>query len=197
MQIESKIPVFDDFSHHWFQTEGLANPAETHGILAGLICTGQKLNGKFWFDTVLRLAGIGEEMAGSYQNIVVGLYDVTCRQLSGIESEFQLLLPNDSIPFTERAMALSDWCQGFIYGLDWADSPAMAEQMVEEVQEAMRCISELAKLDFTKIEITENDRAAFMSVAEFVRSAVIMIYAELIDQQIEHIEANKGTGHLH
>lgn len=181
MQVQSKTLGFADFSHILAQADVSTNPSEVHGILCGLVCIGHKLDGKFWFDAVLNTLGVKSLVDN--RELIIELYDTTCRQLSGLEYDFQLLLPEDGQSFSERAVALSRWCKGFSYGLEIADV-SFPERVSEEVQDAVRCIAEVGKLDFGDIEVSDNDKSAYQSVVDFVRTSVIMMYAELMELPI-------------
>jgi len=181
MQVQSKMLAFADFSHILAQADVPTNPSEVHGILCGLVCIGHKLDGKFWFDAVL--STLGAKSLVYNRELIIDLYDATCRQLSGLEYDFQLLLPDETHSFAERALALSRWCKGFSYGLEIADA-AFPERVSEEVQDAVRCIGEVGKLDFSDIEVSDTDKSAYQSVVDFVRTSVIMMYAELMELPI-------------
>ncbi len=178
MQIQPRLLAFADFSHILAQADVSTNPSEVHGILCGLICIGHKLDGKFWFDAVLNTLGVKSLVCN--RELIIELYDVTCRQLSGLEYDFQLLLPDENRPFAERAIALSRWCKGFSYGLELAGT-VCAERLSEEVADALRCIIEVGQLDFAEIEVSEQDQTAYQSVIDFVRTSIIMMYAELME----------------
>lgn len=178
MQIQSTNLAFDDFSHLLIQADSLANPAEIHGILCGLICTGQKLDGKFWLHTVLKLFEAKAHISPRHRGRVIELYAATCRQLSDLDDSFKLLLPDQEQPLACRAEALSQWCYGFLYGLKLTDS-SLVERSNQEVRDALKCISEIAKLDFSNIEVRDIDNNAYVGVVEYVRSAVVAVYQEL------------------
>ena len=183
MQIQSKMLAFADFSHILAQADVPTNPSEVHGILSGLVCIGHKLDGKFWFDAILNTLG-GKSLVYN-RELLIDLYDATCRQLSGLEYDFQLLLPNEVNSFAERAVALSRWCKGFTYGLEIADA-SFPERLSEEVLDAIRCIAEVGKLDFSDIEVSDSDKTAYQSVVDFVRTSVIMMYAELMELPVDY-----------
>lgn len=178
MQVQSKMLAFADFSHILAQADVPTNPSEVHGLLCGLICIGHKLDGKFWFDAALNTLGVKSLVCN--RELIIKLYDATCRQLSGLEYDFQLLLPNETESFTEKAIALSRWCKGFSYGLEIAEV-ALMEHLSDEVQDALCSIAEVGKLDFVNIEVSEQDKTAYQSVVDFVRTSIIMMYAELME----------------
>lgn len=178
MQVVPKILDFENFSYVLAEADSLASPAEIHGILCGIICSGQKMDGNFWFHTVLKLFESRAFLAARHRGMVIDLYDSTCRQLSGLDPEFQLLLPDGSNSLSRRAEALSFWCQGFLYGLQLADN-SVHKAASDETYNALTCISEIAQLDYKNIEVREIDNKAYFGVVEFVTEAVTTLYKEL------------------
>lgn len=176
MQVQAKVPVFDDFTYLLQQTEASVSPAEIHGILCGLICVEQEYNGKLWFNSMLQLLQSRGEYALSREIIVV-LYDVIGRQLSYDHATFQLAIPNEPVSFMERAIALTSWCRGFICGLGLTDKNSL-RNISKETQESLRCISEIARLSFDEIHASDNDKAAYELVIDFVRNTVLKFYSE-------------------
>lgn len=182
MQIQSKIPAFEEVSHILIQVHTQTTPSELHGVLSGLVCIGSRLNGKFWLDSLLQRFKSFGDFAKENQGLILSLYDGICRQLNGMEDEyFEIMLPNENSSLTKRAEALSQWCQGFLYGLNVVDN-LIDTTTPDDVHEALRCISELAKLDFTDIQVGEMDATAYFNVLEYVESSVEMIYLEFNQQ---------------
>jgi len=195
MQIQAKIPAFDDFSYVLAQADTPTSPSELHGVLSGLICVEHWLNGGSWLDIILKRIGSHTRLDSKHQEMVLGLYDIICRQLGGLEDEFQLLLPNENQPIAERAKALSNWCQGFLYGLALGGDP-IDEESPDMVHEALRCISEIAQLDFDQIEVTEMDGIAYEGVIEFITNSVPIIYSSLTGCLEEDMQ-DASSSYLH
>lgn len=179
MQIQKEAVGFDDFLGDVGMSNLKANPAEVHGVLAGLVCLGHKPEGKSWFDGVMKILEMRVGSVPNHKDLMLGLYDTTCQQLDGYVGEFQLLLPSDKYSFADRAVALSQWCKGFIYGLG-VKNRAIEGVSSEECREALRSIAEISNLDFSKIEVSEADKTAYLGVVEYVRMSVITIYEELL-----------------
>jgi uncharacterized protein len=183
MQIQTKIPAFADFSNNLMEADAMTNPAEIHGILAGLICVGQRMDGKFWFDAILRLLEARAGLSLVNRNTVIDLYNATCQQLSIFVDDFYLLLPSDDQALVDRARALSRWCDGFLYGLGLSSGGNLiVDSLSGEVKQALRCMVEVAKLDFEKIEVTdystETDKFTYHNMVEYVRASVLLMYGE-------------------
>ena len=187
MQVIPKLLDFKNFSYLLAEADSIANPAEIHGILCGIVCSGQKMDGNFWFHTVLNLFESKAFLSPQHRHMVLDLYDSTCRQLCGLESELQLLLPGQEMSLPLRAQALSYWCQGFLYGLQLADR-SIGKSASEETFQALSCISEIAQLDFRNIEIKEIDSKAYIGAVEFITDAVNSVYKEFSSKAINQIK---------
>lgn len=183
MQIQAKIPAFDHFSYLLAEADAAIVPSEIHGMLCGLICSGQRSNGKFWLDTALKLLEARTHIIAKHQAAVIELYDIACRQLTGLEGDFQLLLPSDEKSLPERAQALSQWCHGLISGLNLVGNLINEENedILGDAKEAIRCMKEIATIDFDQIEVSEMDAQAYKSVTKFVSNSVKIIYHALAD----------------
>ncbi|GGI87123.1 hypothetical protein GCM10007966_14800 [Legionella impletisoli] len=106
------------------------------------------------------------------------VYAVSQQQISNLDFEFQLMLPEEDESLSTRAQAFSEWCDGFIQGLVMAGVDV--EQIEEEeVQDAIQHIAEFAKLDYDSLNIDEEDERALMEVSEYARMAVLRIYGDL------------------
>jgi uncharacterized protein YgfB (UPF0149 family) len=123
--------------------------AESHGCLCGALCTMQQYPVESWLDELVPDAD--EDPADDRAPLRL-LFADTVRALRGGEMEFQLLLPDDDAPLVERAMALSQWCQGFL-----------SQASVETGAEA------------------EEEEQAYAEIVEYVRAGVQLIHDELIE----------------
>ena len=103
---------------------------------------------------------------------------LTLAQLCDEALAFQPLLPADEAALHERVEALSQWCQGFLYGLGesgWSPGPAASE----DVQEILRDLYKIARAGVSKGEENEEGERAYAELVEFVRVSVLLIRAHL------------------
>jgi hypothetical protein len=100
------------------------------------------------------------------------------RTLAGNEAAFAPLLPDDETPLCDRADALSQWCQGFLYGL--GSGPAADPAKVStEAGEIIRDLTEITHVGVDADEQNEENEVAFAEVVEFVRVGVQILFVEL------------------
>ncbi len=150
--------------------------SEVHGQLCGLLSTGVFDKATVYIQELIEKVDLITFEKQIKQLITI--VDISIKQLSSATFEFHLLLPDDEEPLEERAKALSLWCQGYSDALLNSDIniDAIAH---EEVKEAFFHISEIATIDYTYTTVTEEDERAYTEVYEYVRMAVMMLYAEI------------------
>lgn len=110
-------------------------------------------------------------VAADLERVVAATRD--CLEEGG--SEFQPLL-SDGTALSERALALGQWCQGFLYGLanttrrDLLEAGALAEVLGDfaEISRAVRGGEEV-----------EEAEGAYAELLEFVRVGVLLCFEEL------------------
>lgn len=168
--------TYDEFERVLREAHALPEPSEAHGTLAGALCSSRDYGLIEWLHEILPDDSPEEEALQS--SILQNVYGAMVRTLAGHEADFQPLLPDESAPLTERAGALSLWCQGFLYGLGSgpASDPAKVSQ---EAGEIIRDITEITHVGVDADEQTEENEVAFAEVVEFVRVGVQLLFVEL------------------
>lgn len=150
--------------------------SELHGVMCGYLCAGAISEGEAYLralmtnkkDTGLRTATLA----------LFGVYAVSQQQMINFDFDFQLLLPEENEPLSERAQAFSEWCEGFTQGITLA-GVSYEELHEEEAQEALQHMTEFAQLDCQSLHIDEEDERALMEVSEYARMAVMRIFSDL------------------
>jgi uncharacterized protein len=149
-------------------------PAEAHGLLCGLLCAGLpgvpgEVQGR-WLEE-LGARGDQTALAGMAQRMEVALGDP--------ELGFAPLLPGDEAPLDQRAHALVEWCQGFLFGFG-AGGPGRDLVIPRESREALLDIAEITRLDASELggEEGETEDEELAELAEFLRIAVLLIREE-------------------
>jgi len=159
--------------------------AESHGCLCGALCTTQQYPVESWLD---ELAPDADEDPAD-QNIADDratlrlLFADTMRALRGDEMAFQLLLPDDDAALMERALALSQWCQGFLYGFGTGGA-VPREQLSGEVEEVLRDLTHISQASVETGAEAEEEEQAYAEIVEYVRAGVQLIHDELIELRV-------------
>ena len=152
--------------------------SELHGALAGYLCAGGLSPAREWL-SALALEEIDDALGDApARELFDRLFSGCAADLEDPELAFDLLLPDDTSPMTERAVALVDWCRGFLGGLGL--SGADLEQGLSG--ESSEILSDLARIAATRFDDEsggEEDEEAYAEVVEYVRVGVLLLHGEL------------------
>jgi len=151
--------------------------AESHGCLCGALCTTQQYPVESWLDELVPDAD--DDPADDRAPLRL-LFADTMRALRGDEMEFQLLLPDDDAPLVERATALSQWCQGFLYGFG-TGRQVPRDELKGEVEEVLRDLTHISQAAVETGAEAEEEEQAYAEIVEYVRAGVQLIHDELLE----------------
>jgi uncharacterized protein YgfB (UPF0149 family) len=175
---QPKFPTYEQIAQAIISAKTeIDDPAELHGLLAGMICARAGTEELKAENLDMIDEGLSREF--SKNEILLELFKQTSNQLHDVLFSFRLLLPNEKIALKTRAESLSRWCNGYLEGLGLGG--LQMKENNNEIQEALQSLAEIARLDFEKIETTENDEVAFTEAAEFVRLAVLTVFNEVFE----------------
>ncbi len=163
--------VDDSLSNH----DSGISAAEAHGVLTGMLCIHGDVDARQWLSALFD--GDEASYSGADTALLFDLWEQTRQALREDDFGFELFLPDEDVDLSERAAALGQWCQGFLYGVGYQ---AAAGDWPGESGEVLRDLSEIARLDSDADG--EADEAAFVEINEFVRIAVQMIQGEFRQQ---------------
>lgn len=153
--------------------DGNVGAAEAHGILAGMLCIDGEADAERWLAEAL---GEARDSLGEGElKVMLDLSEETRRSLREEDFSFELFLPDDDAPLQERAQALSEWLQGFLYAIG---RESRGRQWSGDCQEVLRDFAEISQLDAQAAGETEE--RAYMEISEFVRVGVQMIRGESV-----------------
>ncbi len=150
------------------QNAGLG-ASEAHGIAVGMLCVDIRSEAANWLNELFENE---ISLTTEDKTILLELFEQT-RKLLDAEDEqfaFDLFLPSEDEDLSEQVEALRCWCQGFLFGVGYAQSTV---DWPDECSEIMRDI-----VEFTKLESDvsgEEDENAYMEIHEYLRSAVLML----------------------
>jgi uncharacterized protein YgfB (UPF0149 family) len=166
---------YDDFERVLKDARALPEPSEAHGTLAGALCSSRDYGLIEWLHEILPEDSPDDQALQS--SVLQNVYDAMVRTLSGVESDFHPLLPDDAVPLAQRADALSLWCQGFLYGLG-SGSAADPSKVSTEAGEIIRDLTEITHVGVDAGDENEENEIAFAEVVEFVRVGVQLLFVE-------------------
>jgi hypothetical protein len=159
--------------------EGLAanlDAAEAHGTLCALLLDDAGL--PIWLGHILdELPDAGDVIAAERLAVLEELYDLTRSQLEGEELALEILLPDEADDFGVRLLALSHWCQGFLYG--FGVNGTVAEDALDaQARECLSDLLEMSKLSHDE-EASEAAEQQFTELIEHLRIVTLMLYQSL------------------
>jgi uncharacterized protein YgfB (UPF0149 family) len=151
--------------------------AEGHGCLCGALCTTPDYTLERWLDELVTTDPDDPAEMPSDAPLRL-LFADTQRALRGNEMEFQPLLPDDDEPLEQRATALAQWCQGFLYGFG-TGKPVKPENLKGQVDEILRDLSHIARATVDVGGAGEEEEASYAELVEYLRVGVQLIHDEL------------------
>lgn len=166
-------PEYRDIERQLTASRALTDLPEAHGTLTGALCATAAVSLEDWLREVFP-----EGVAGDAETPMLAVFEWTRHTLAGGQLEFQPLLPGDDEPVANRASALGQWCQGFLYGLGSSPLPDL-ERLPEEVGEVVRDLTALTHIGVDANESAEDNEQAYAELVEFVRVGVQLLFDEL------------------
>ncbi len=163
--------------------------AEVHGVLCGLFCTVNGLNVSFWLDNTLTNSPEEDALTvdalnSESRSLLTLLFNATQKQLAGEDFDFQLFLPNDNSGLYTRVEGLSNWCQGFLFGLSQGGLTD-PDGLPGELPEIVKDLVEISRAESYELDDDTEDEKDFMELVEFVRVAIQLFVGEMQQFQVE------------
>ncbi len=157
------------------------NAGQVHGLLCGRLSVAGADGTNRWFALVLEETDPANVLRDECEAMLDALCATTWRQLVERQSEFELLLPDDSDSANARAEAMGQWCEGFLHGL-------VSEKHNEDLKKHLAA-DPLADIIKDMLQITratagdddddEEDENALVELVEYLRVAAQLTYEEL------------------
>jgi hypothetical protein len=184
--------TYEEFERVLREARALPEPAEAHGTLAGALCSSRNYGLIEWLREIL--PDDSPDHAALKGPVLQNVYDSLVRTLVGNDADFAPLLPDDERPLSERADALSLWCQGFLYGLG-SGATSDPGTVSTEAGEIIRDFTEITHVGVDAGDENEENETAFAEVLEFVRVGVQLLFVELAPARGE--EPAPGAASIH
>lgn len=152
--------------------------AEGHGCLCGALCVTTDYTLERWLEELI--PSEDERIAADIEQPLRLLFADTVRALRGDEMEFEPFLPDDAVALEQRTAALSQWCQGFLYGFGTARA-IKPEDLPVSIDEILRDFADISRAEVDVGEAGEEEEQAYTEVVEYLRAGAQLIHDELID----------------
>jgi yecA family protein len=155
-------------------SRALTDVPEAHGTLAGALCAAADYRFEDWLREIYAEGRTSHEVRDRLE----ALFEDTRRSLAAGQMQFDVMLPGDEVPIADRASALGQWCQGFLYGLGTSPIPD-ADALPDEVAEIVRDLTSITQVAVDARESDEANEQAYMELVEFVRVGAQLLFDEL------------------
>lgn len=161
---------------------GLSQSAAAyHGLLCGALCVQEP-------EQVDPLRLVEGEMPttsdGDAIDTLTNLRDTAQLSLADIQTGFAPLLPQDESALGLRTSALSDWCEGFLYGLAGRRTLDL-KSCSEEVREVIKDFTEFTRAALRDSDDLETEEGAYTELVEYIRVGAQLIFMELRSRRAE------------
>lgn len=151
------------------------DPSEYHGALCGALCVRSVAE----IDPLKLLERVAAEAPPpEVRGPLASLRDATSRDLGDSGSGIGLLLPEDELPLGQRARALGQWCEGFLFGLASGGNLNL-RRASPEVREIVEDLAQFTRAEFDEGDNAEIEEEAYAELVEYVRVGLQLIFVEL------------------
>ena len=176
-QTPSPLPSFERFSQLLNAIDLDVGASEIHGVIIGLLCVGHTDAHAAWFADLFADRSPDDLQVQELRQLLGQLYQASIDQLNDEGNVFTPYLPGDGVSLQERAKCLSEWCQGFLYGLGLAGIDP--HRLMGDANEALLDIAEFTRLDYENLASDEASETAYAELQEYLRVATLLIREEL------------------
>ncbi len=158
--------------------------AEVHGMLCGLLCSGREDAHVCWSGELLSGQDDGDLLLTECRNTLDQMYRETSAAINGPGLGFTVFLPDDETPVQQRGEAVSDWCQGFLFGVGLSGIDPEA-QLSAATREALGDFSEISRLDVAAFGENDEEDDALIEITEFLWVAATLVHSDLVNGPTE------------
>jgi len=157
---------------------GDVSPAEADGLLNGLLSIAHAKAAEQWVSELIEAPEEGDVLAAECAEELRHWFQTAEKAIQNDAFALRLYLPDDDEPLIERAQALKEWVEGYLYGLGLGGKKALPES--QDAQDGLKDLSELTRMDVSalKDDTDENSESALMELSEYVRVVTMSIAQE-------------------
>lgn len=173
------LPDFERLAQAAFGSGVKTSPSELHGVICGLLATGQGQEDAFLLGI---LAAHAEQPAGLAPDLADDLLqwrNAAAEGFAGTGLELKLLLPGDEEELGLRVAALGQWTEGFLVGFGTGAAGINDSQLSPGIQEALSDLSAISQVS-TPEEDGEDEERMLEQITEHCRVAALMVYTDLV-----------------
>ncbi len=150
------------------------NASDLHGSLTGFLCAGAQVNGDDWLD-LLQLDP-GDDTVVRNETLQ-RLYRDCRSQVDDGSARIKPLLPARTAPLAARAIALVEWCRGFLGGFGLGGASRRGP-LSDDATEILHDLGVIAASHFD-VAAHGEDAQALADVIDFVGTACAVLRREV------------------
>lgn len=155
--------------------------AEAHGVISGVLCVSSDNQASSkWVPLLLSdAAQMDADAVKKLSLLLLYMHQNTHTALKADDFTFDLVMPDDNKPVTERIAALADWCRGYLLGLSvhGTGNQMGGSSLAERNKEFIADLIEISNVR-TGQESENKAEAYLLELHEFVRVGVQTIFDE-------------------
>ena len=179
--------------------------AQAHGLLCSRLAVLGGDGGADWLRMLFEDSAAAESAHADDITILQQACAETHRQFADRQSEFDLLLPDESESVSVIAAAMAEWCEGFLHGLvsdvkgEVLKQKLAAEPLSDIIRDMLEMTRAAAGGDGEEGEDEEGDDEALTELVEYLRVAAQLVYEELAElrRPAEPVATLSGSDAVH
>lgn len=171
---------FDQIANALAPLGTLNSPSELHGLLCGKLAGGAQVSEIQWLLDAVEFLDFTQAPEPHVRDLLAQVYHITREQFSN-DFALTLLLPNDDELISDRVMALSQWCHGFLTGFGSVE--AKNRTLDEDAQDMLSDLAAIVQIQVDDEEDEDANEADYMEVTEYVRVIASSFYEEFAAPQ--------------
>lgn len=175
---DSCLPEYDEVAAKLARCPALPSPSEAHGLVTGLLVAGVKAPRQAWEEELFGSLDPADVLANECRSALDRVFAAAEAERREDGMQLTLLLPAGIAVDRARLIALSDWVEGFLFGLGLAGE-SLKVGLSSQGRSVLADIAEFARLDVDDADDNDEQRAMLIEVEEFLREGVLLIDAEL------------------
>jgi len=166
--------------------DAASSTEESHGILVGQLCGGNRLEGLSWLKQYLPDVGVKRDPWDDTREWFYALRQWTLEDLKDPEFSFQILLLDDDEPLSERLEGIGSWCSGFLAGFG-STGERNEKDFSKDIRNTFRDLVSISQVE-SELDseedagVLEEQEKDYFEVVEYIRMASILIYSEFVGQ---------------
>lgn len=155
--------------------------AQSHGALTGRIAVAGESALPEVVAAILEGTDPQNALRAECESLLRSLSASTHQALAARQSEFTLLLPDESGSAELRAEAIAHYSEGFLHGLvsGQSDEAVKARLAEEPIADIIKDMLEITRATADESDTDESSEQAYTDLVEYLRVATQLVYEEL------------------